>query len=99
MDSDDLLEHPEEMVERYCEAVGIPIFPRRCTGNRGDRGEVSWWDGGAFHQTLRDSDGLKPQPRRHADHDSAPDAVKRLCEIALPHYEHMHRYRLRSTPG
>ena len=97
MDSDDLLERPEEMVERYCEAVGIPFLPEALHWQPGARDEVSWWDGGAFHRTLRDSDGLKPQPRRQIDHDSAPDSVKRLCELALPHYEHMHRHRLRTA--
>ena len=64
----------------------------------GESVEVSWHDGGSWHQNLRDSDGLKPQPRKHADIADiaeAPDRVKEIYEIVLPHYQRLHAERLR----
>lgn len=55
---------------------------------------MSWWDGGSFHEILRNSDGLKPQPRTHVDIDEAPDRVKAVYEAVLPHYEHLRAWRL-----
>ena len=94
LDSDDLLEDPARMVEAWCAAVGIPFVESALRWEPGARDEVSWWDGGSFHANLRNSDGLKPQPRRYIDIDQAPDRVKAVHATVLPHYEHLYRYRL-----
>ena len=94
LDSDDLLEAPDAMVEVWCRAVGIPYLPEALTWEPGARDEVSWWDGGSFHENLRNSDGLKPQTRRYIDISEAPDRVKEVYEICLPHYEHLRVHRL-----
>ena len=94
IDSDDLLEDPHGVVAAWCHAVGIPFLPEALSWEPGARDEVSWWDGGSFHDTLRNSDGLKPQPRRDVDIADAPDAMKRLYETILPAYEAMHPHRL-----
>ena len=96
IDSDDLLEDPHGIVEAYCEAVGIPFMPDALSWEPGDRDEVAWYDGGSWHNNLRNSDGLKPQPRKYIDIDEAPDRVKEIYEIVLPHYEAMHRHRLKA---
>ena len=96
LDSDDLLEDPHAMVDLWCRAVGIPFMPEALSWEPGARDEVSWWDGGAFHAKLRASDGLKPQPRRYIDLAEAPARVRAVHETVLPHYEHLHRYRLRA---
>ena len=95
LDSDDLLENPYGMVERWCNAVQISFLPNALSWTPGARNEVSWWDGGSFHANLRDSDGLKPQKRKYIDISEAPDRVKQIYDIALPHYEHMYEQRLR----
>ncbi len=95
IDSDDLLENPQGMVEAYCRAVGIRFIEEALTWDPGDRNEVSWYDGGSWHQNLRNSDGLKPQPRNYVDISDAPDRVREIYEIVLPHYEAMHRHRLK----
>ena len=64
----------------------------------GERTEVSWYDGGSWHANLRDSDGLKPQPRQYIDISDAPDKIKKIYETVLPHYEHLHQHRLQSSP-
>lgn len=94
IDSDDLLEDPHGLIEKYCHAVGIPFMPEALSWEPGARDEVSWWDGGSFHENLRNSDGLKPQVRRYIDISDAPDRVKEIYDVALPHYEHLHKARL-----
>lgn len=95
IDSDDLLERPYEMVELYCEAVGIPFLPKALRWEPGARDEVSWWDGGSFHENLRNSDGLKPQVRKYIDIREAPKRVQEVYEDCLPHYEHLYAHRLK----
>ena len=97
VDSDDLLEKPHTMVERWCNAVNIPFIPAALSWEPGPRDEVSWWDGGTFHANLRNSDGLKPQVRKYIDIEAAPDRVKRVYEAALPHYAHLHAHRLEAS--
>jgi hypothetical protein len=99
LDSDDLLEDPARMVEAWCSAVGIPYIAEALQWEPGNRDEVSWWDGGSFHANLRGSDGLKPQPREYIDISAAPDRVKEIHEIVLPHYQHLHMHRLRGQRG
>ncbi|MGI9499155.1 MAG: sulfotransferase family protein [Geminicoccaceae bacterium] len=97
LDSDDLLEDPYGMVEAWCDAVGIPFLPEALSWEPGARDEVSWWDGGAFHANLRNSDGLKPQKRTYIDIERAPDRVKAVYENVRPHYAYMHRHRLQES--
>ncbi|MEM8645960.1 MAG: sulfotransferase family protein [Pseudomonadota bacterium] len=96
LDSDDLMENPNGMVEVWCNAVGLPFLPEALSWEPGARDEVSWWDGGSFHANLRNSDGLKPQKRKYIDITQAPDRVKEIHERTLPHYEHLHSHRLQN---
>ncbi|MEL6574710.1 MAG: sulfotransferase family protein [Pseudomonadota bacterium] len=95
IDSDDLLENPAAVVEAWCRAVGIPFLPAALSWAPGARDEVSWWDGGSFHANLRNSDGLKPQPRRYVDIAETPDRVQEVHARCLPHYDHLYAHRLR----
>lgn len=94
IDSDDLLENPQGIVAAYCHAVGIPFIAEALSWEPGDRSEVSWYNGGSWHANLRDSDGLKAQPRRYVDISQSSDHVKQIYEIVLPHYQHLHQHRL-----
>jgi len=97
IDSDDMLEDPYSMIALWCAGVTIPFIPEALSWEPGARDEVSWWDGGSFHANLRNSDGLKPQKRtQYIDISEAPDRVKQVYEKMMPHYEHMHQYRIRS---
>ena len=58
IDSDDLLENPQTICKLWCEAIGIAFIPQALSWEPGARDEVSWWDGGSFHENLRNSDGL-----------------------------------------
>ncbi|MEM8793488.1 MAG: sulfotransferase family protein [Pseudomonadota bacterium] len=97
IDSDDLLEDPHGIVEAWCEAVGIPFLPEALSWKPGARDEVSWYDEGSWHDTLSESTGLHPQPRTYGTIDDASLEVKAIYEDALPHYQHLHAHRIRST--
>ena len=97
LDSDDLLADPLRMVEAYCHAVGIGFIPEALHWEPGAREEVSWWDGGSFHENLRRSDGLKRQKARQVDIETAPERVKAAYETVIAHYEHMHTHRMRAS--
>lgn len=94
LDSDDLLAAPHALVEAWCDAVGISWMPQALRWEPGPRDEVSWWDGGSFHEKLRNSTGLATQPRSTIDLDGAPARVQEAVEELLPHYEHLHAHRL-----
>ena len=94
IDSDDLLENPEAIVEAYCNATGIPFIAEALSWESGDREEVSWYDGGSWHDNLRDSAGLKPQARKYIDISDAPARVQEIYATCLPHYEQLYQYRL-----
>ena len=94
IDSDDLLENPFEMVELWCEAVGRSFIPQALSWAPGPRDEVSWWDGGSFHENLRKSDGLKKQPRKVVSLEESPKRVKEVYENIRPHYEHLASHRI-----
>ena len=96
IDCDDLLENPYGITKVYCDAVGIPFIPDALSSKPGDRQEVSWYDGGSWHENLRNSDGLKPQPRKYIDIAKAPERVQEIYEIVLLHYEHLYQHRLKA---
>lgn len=95
IDSDDLLRDPHRMVQLWCEAIDIPFVPEALSWKPGARSEVSWYDKGSWHDTLRNSDGLKPQAVKSYDITTTPDWVQEMYEVFLPHYEHLHAHRLR----
>lgn len=94
IDSDELLEQPHEMVEAYCAAVDIPFIPQALSWEAGDRDEVNWYDGGSWHDSLRGSTGLEPQPRRYIDIGDAPAHIQSMYADVLPLYQQMHQFRI-----
>ena len=94
IDSDDLLKDPDGLVAAWCAAVGLEFRAEALRWQPGDRPEVSWYDGGSWHATLRASDGLKPQNPRAVDMRAAPAAVQDMYETLLPHYQHLYAHRL-----
>lgn len=97
IDSDNLLAEPAIMVESYCNAIGIPFIEKALSWTPGDRGDVLWYDNddSIWHQSLRNSDGLKPQPRKTIDLQDLPSNMQRLYDDFLPHYQHLYQHRLR----
>ena len=101
IDSDDLLENPEAMVSAWCEAMSIPFIAEALHWEPGSRNEVLWYDSddNIWHETLKNSDGLKPQPRKSADVSELPPELQDLYRDFLPHYHHLHAFRLQVTPA
>lgn len=96
IDSDDLLEDPHGMTQKFCDSVGIPFVEDALTWEPGgDPSAHSWWDGGSFHGNLAKSTGLTPQVRRHIDISDAPDRVKQVHRRMKPHYDHLYAHRLK----
>jgi hypothetical protein len=97
IDSDDLLEDPPAMVAKYCSAIGIPFIADALTWEPGSRNEVLWYDGddSIWHESLKNSDGLKAQAREHIAIDDLPKKLRALYDDFLPHYHHLHAHRLR----
>ena len=96
IDSDDLLADPPTMVARYCEAIGIPFIVEALSWEPGSRNEVLWYDGddSIWHESLKNSDGLKAQPRKQVDIADLPARLQDLYHDFLPHYRHLHAHRL-----
>ena len=96
IDSDDLLDDPHQVVERYCSAVGIPFIAKALSWKPGDRSDVLWYDNddSIWHETLRNSDGLKPQPCKSISLDDLPPEMQKLYAQFQPHYQHLYQYRL-----
>jgi hypothetical protein len=95
IDSDDLLENPKLMTQKFCEAVGIEFIEDALSWEAGgDPSEHSWWDGGSFHHNLANSTGLKPQVRKYLEVDDAPSRVRQVHRRMKPHYDHLHQYRI-----
>ncbi|WP_338549095.1 sulfotransferase family protein [Roseovarius phycicola] len=97
LDSDDLLEDPDTMVRIYCKAIGIPFIRAALSWEPGARDDVLWYDGNdeIWHASLRDSDGLKPIPRKHVDPDDLPENLNLHYETFMRHYNSLYTHRLR----
>jgi len=97
LDSDDLLEDPDTMARVYCSAIGVPFIPDALSWEPGARDDVLWYDGNdeIWHASLRDSDGLKPIPRKHVDPENLPENLKTHYETFMGHYSALHAHRLR----
>lgn len=95
-DSGDLLENPRAVTEAFCSRVGIPFIESALRWEPGaDTADYSWWDGGSFHENLRGSTGLEPQPRRYVEIDAAPERVRQVVRRMRAHYDRLHAHRIR----
>ena len=95
IDADELVDDTESVVAAWCEAVGIEHDPASLRWEASETTtEFSFYDGGSWHENLARSTGLTRQRQEYsidADHPDIADMVTR----AIPHYEHLHRHRLR----
>jgi len=97
-DSDDILENPEPMVELFCESVNIPFIKSALHWEPGsDTGDYSWWDGGSFHENLRNSTGLKKQKRKYKEVSDCSERVRQVYRRMKPHYERLYEHRLTTS--
>ena len=95
--SDDLLDRPDETIEAYCHAAGVPFIADALTWESGGRDEISWYDSGSWHDNLRTSTGISRQKRTYVaiDHD---DRLKRAYDACLPDYQALLAHKLTLPP-
>ena len=96
IDSDDMLSDPPVMVKAYCEAIGIPFVEEALSWEPGSRSEVLWYDGddSIWHESLKNSDGLKAQPRKEVEVSLLPDQLKDYYTEFKHHYRALHSHRI-----
>ena len=97
IDSDDLLTDPTTMVANYCNAIGIPFIKEALSWQPGERKEVLWYDGNddIWHASLRDSNGLKPIPRKQVNISDLPANLANDYDVFMNHYRTLYEHRLR----
>lgn len=94
-DSSDILENPAAMVKLFCQSVNIPFIESALTWEPGaDTSDYSWWDGGSFHENLRNSTGLTKQIRRYKTVEECSDRVQQVYRRMKPHYDRLYSFRL-----
>ena len=96
LDSDDLLERPETMVQAYCKAIQIPFIAEALTWEPGARDEILWFEGNVeiWHASLRDSEGLKAIPRKQVNPYDLPKNLSDYYETFMVNYNTLYPYRL-----
>lgn len=99
LDSDELLERPQQGMMAFCDAVGIPFIPEALSWERAhsqDSDSNPTWntDEHGFHDRLKASNGLAKQNRDYPPLDSDPDMM-RLHRASRPHYDALFMHRIR----
>ena len=97
IDADDLLMHPETVLEAYCESVGLTYQSGLSKWNPCSHPEWKHWKG--WHDTVAASTGIIPKESVDGkiplpDNSGAPQAVLEAIQTSLEDYEHLHRKRI-----
>ena len=61
IDADDLLDYPEEVLQKYCESVGLVFNESMLKWEEGGCGAFDKWEG--FHEDVIQSKGLNPRKK------------------------------------
>ena len=93
IDAEDLLDDPDRVTAAWCEAVGIDFDPQALRWDTGQASEMTWYEGGTWHNNLAQSTTLTRQKRDYVpiDHNQFLLDAYAAC---LPHYQAMHAHRL-----
>ncbi len=88
--SEDLLASPEATTRAYCEQMGFDFIAEALDWEPGERREVSWYGEGSgpWHDTLRQSSGIKPQKTSYPPLEDDPSLIE-LYQQSLPYYEYL----------
>ncbi len=92
IEAQDVLADPRGALAALCAAVQIPFEPRMLSWPSGRRATDGVW-APVWYQTVESSTGFAP-PRREAEFDDLPDALKPVAEAARPIYDRLAAYRL-----
>jgi hypothetical protein len=90
LEARDVLEAPEAMLRRLCEALGVAFDPAMLTWPAGPRASDGVW-GAHWYGRVNRSTGFAPyQPP-----GPVPAGLERIVAECRPYYERMHAHRLR----
>lgn len=92
VDATDFRNRPEAIMRAYCEAIGVPFFEGALSWESGPLDLFAPW--ADWHRAVERSRGVGPPEPGPAQ--ALPAHVERMVERAMPHYEHLLRYRLRA---
>ena len=92
VDADDLLDYPNEILQSYCEAVGLEYEENMTSWEPGPVPEWDTWAG--WHEDALKSSGFKPRAKKNRsractafDVEDLPPEVAAVVEECMPHYE------------
>lgn len=92
VDADDLLDYPNEILQSYCEAVGLEYEENMTSWEPGPVPEWDTWAG--WHEDALKSSGFKPRVKKNRprawtafDVEDLPADVAAVVEECIPHYE------------
>lgn len=92
VDADDLLDYPNEILQSYCEAVGLEYEENMTSWEPGPVPEWDTWAG--WHEDALKSSGFKPRVKKNRsractafDVEDLPPEVAAVLEECMPHYE------------
>jgi hypothetical protein len=90
VDADDFRRHPEEVMRRYCAALGIEHLPQAL---QWERREIDIWKiSQAWHKDALDSTGIaQPKPREPVD---LHRAIRELIDHCRADYLELYRHRI-----
>ncbi|NJQ13713.1 sulfotransferase family protein [Streptomyces bohaiensis] len=93
IDSEDLVERPEETVRAYCEAVGIPFRPEALEWRPGMRTE--WRSTGRWHRSTSETTGFARSRTDGARTVAADPVLRAFRDHHQPYYEKLRAVALR----
>lgn len=91
VDADDLLDHPDETMKSYCDAMGITYESHMTTWEPGPVPDWDTWSG--WHENALKSSGFTPRstkrPHKSKDTLEVPDEVLKVVEESRYYYEYL----------
>ncbi len=93
IDSDDLLDRPEDTVRAYCAAVGIPFLPEALNWQAGMRPE--WQGTSRWHESTSATTGFQRPASNGAETVAANPVLKGYLDFHLPYYEQLRAAAIR----
>ncbi|XP_071804758.1 uncharacterized protein [Asterias amurensis] len=100
LDSEDILKYPEQMIRRYCEAVGVPFKPSMLDWDPQVNVTQSWASSlklmqhiGVYEKALKSScfSYRKPKP---VDVLSLPSDFQHAIKVSQPYYDMLYEKRI-----
>lgn len=92
VDAEDLLRFPNEIMQSYCEAVGLPFDERMISWQPGPVAE--WGPCTAWHDEVMNSAGILPPQENTGEPTDLPPEVVSAVEECLPYYKKLAALRI-----